>query len=251
MVIEVSKKKEENENEKFKKEESKVEMMMSNEEEMEVMSDLYGDDIDTNIERLKEDMLSTLLDIKSGVIKNDHFGNSRLIDLLKPACGESDEEEEVMEAIEDREVKLGIQLSHLLVDLMIMLSESDRVLERFRTFRSSLEFHEVEKLVAINKFIYLLQSADGRHRIEEQQKLGKVLKDQAWSTLKPGHKQYEEDVDAVEMKVNELGVLSSIFIKGTAGMDESLKQEMELKISELWTQLKDAEEEQTMILENH
>ncbi|KAK2642714.1 hypothetical protein Ddye_024477 [Dipteronia dyeriana] len=67
----------------------------------------------------------------------------------KRACGESYEEEEIMEAIEDREVKLGIQLSQLLVDLMVMLSESDRVLEMFRTFRSSLEFHEVEKPVAI------------------------------------------------------------------------------------------------------
>ncbi|KAK3206397.1 hypothetical protein Dsin_020443 [Dipteronia sinensis] len=71
----------------------------------------------------------------------------------------------------------------------------------------------------------------------------KVLKDQAWSTLKPGLKQYEEDVEAVEMKANESGVLSSIFIHGSADMDESLKQEMELKISKLWTQLKDAEEE--------
>ncbi|KAI9198619.1 hypothetical protein LWI28_019192 [Acer negundo] len=142
MVIEVSKKKEENENEKFKKEESKVEMMMmSSEEEMEVMSDLSGDDIDTNIEGLKEDMLSTLLDIKNGVIKTDHYGKNHLIDFLKAACGELDEEQVVVETIEDRDVKLGIQLSRLLVDLMIILSESVRVLEIFRTFRSSLEFH--------------------------------------------------------------------------------------------------------------
>ncbi|KAK3206178.1 hypothetical protein Dsin_020224 [Dipteronia sinensis] len=71
MVIEVSKKKEEHENERFKKEESKVGMMMSSEDEMEVLSDLS--DIDTNIEGLKEDMLSTLFDIKNGVIKNRSF----------------------------------------------------------------------------------------------------------------------------------------------------------------------------------
>ncbi|TXG47803.1 hypothetical protein EZV62_027097 [Acer yangbiense] len=81
-----------------------------------------------------------------------------------------------------------------------------------KKFRSSLEFHEVEKPVAINKFIYLLQMADtelkNNKNLEGWSMDGsdhglpdsKVLKDQAWSTLKPGLKQYEEDVDAVEMK---------------------------------------------------
>ena len=119
---------------------------MSSEEEMEVMPDLSSDDIDTNIEG--QGILSALLDNKSGVIKNDCYGESRLTDLLK-ACGESDKEHQDVEAIEDGEVKLGIQLSHLLIDFMIMLSESDLLLETFRTLRCSLEFHEVDKPVAI------------------------------------------------------------------------------------------------------
>ncbi|KAK4846204.1 hypothetical protein QYF36_014309 [Acer negundo] len=99
-----------------------------------------GEDINT-IEGLEEVILSTLNEIKSGVIdKSQYEKNNSLIDLIKKrGSGESDEDSEEVKVVKNLAIKLGVQLSGLLVDLMIMLSNRDQVARLFQIFRCSLE----------------------------------------------------------------------------------------------------------------
>ncbi|KAK2642654.1 hypothetical protein Ddye_024417 [Dipteronia dyeriana] len=239
-------------------------------QEKKLMADVNGEDIYTNIEGLKEEMLSTLTEIKRGVIKNDDHGKNRLIDLIKES-GEMDDDWEDVKAVKDLAVKLGIQLSCLLVDLMIMLSESDRVVEMFETFRCTLESIEAAKSGCDqqNKKVLEGRSNDGdESKVIDESQLEQVLdkmmseifhlelilkdhgvpesmigKDQVLCFLKARLKIYEDDLKAVELKVNELGVLSS-FVHGSKDLDQSLKMAMELKINEIWTQLNEPKEEE-------
>ena len=252
-------------------------------QEKKLMADVNGEDIYTNIEGLKEEMLSTLTEIKRGMIKNDDHGKNRLIDLIKE-CGQSDEEWEDVKAVKDLAVKHGIQLSGLLVDLMIMLSESDQVVEMFETFRCTLESIEADRNpVVINKFVNILKVTDSEvknkkvlagssndgdeSKVIDESQLEQVLdklmseifhlelilkdhgvpesmisKDQVLCFLKARLKIYEDDLKAVELKVNELRVLYTFF-HGSKEMDQSLKHAMDLKINEIWTQLEEPKEE--------
>ncbi|KAI9199093.1 hypothetical protein LWI28_027327 [Acer negundo] len=118
-----------------------------------------GEDINT-IEGLEEAILSTLNEIKSGVIaKSQYEKNNSLIDLIKEhGSGESDEDWEEVKVVKNLAIQPGVQLSGLLVDLMIMPSNRDQVARLFQIFRCSLESIEADgNHIVIGKFVKLLK----------------------------------------------------------------------------------------------
>ena len=95
-----------------------------------------------------------------GLKKERDSGKKSLMEYIKK-CNESDKEPGVMNALKVQAVKVGIELSRLIIDFVFMMLEQEQWAEKIGLFKSSLKgcCIEDENSMVIKKILNLLEMA--------------------------------------------------------------------------------------------
>ena len=97
---------------------------------------------------------------EEGLKKERDSGKKSLMEYIKK-CNESDKEPGVMNALKVQAVKVGIELSRLIIDFVFMMLGQEQWAEKIRLFKSSLKgcCIEDENSMVIKKILNLLEMA--------------------------------------------------------------------------------------------
>ncbi|KAK4588964.1 hypothetical protein RGQ29_019818 [Quercus rubra] len=179
---------------------------------------------------IEEQKLSKFEGLKKGLDSR----KKSLMEYIKE-CNESDKELGVMNALKVQAVKVGIEVSRLIVDFVFMMLGQEQWAEKIGFFKSSLKgcCIEDENSMVIKKILYLLEMAKidepikGKWARMEQTELDESNQKESLNRKKHIDDQFDEFLDQA------LGLLSRQFIELTLNLESFMSHPLLPKSEDL------------------